>query len=110
MALRQVVIGAIIMVLAMVSCGGGAAPSSPANAAPPMGGKIYSAHCTLCHGKDGGLGISGAKDLRVSTLTREEMIALVSNGKGVMAPYKNVLTKAEISSVVDHVLGMRKKE
>lgn len=108
--MRTSLIGVITVMLAMLACGGNSASADMAGAAPSKGDKIYNTQCTLCHGKDGGLGISGAKDLRQSTLTREEMLALVSNGKGAMAPYKNVLTKAEISAVVDHVLGLRKKE
>ena len=81
-----------------------------AEEAPPSGAKLFSMHCTLCHGKDGRMGVNGAKDLSVSRLTREEMIALVGNGKGVMAPYKNVLTPAEIEAVVAHVRTLQANE
>ena len=40
----------------------------------------------------------------------EEMIALVTNGKGAMAAYKNVLTKAEIEAVVEHVRTLQAAE
>ena len=77
---------------------------------PPSGAKLFHTYCTLCHGKDGRLGINGAKDLTVSILTRDEMIALVGNGKGVMAAYKNVLSPAEIEAVVAHVRTLHAKE
>jgi mono/diheme cytochrome c family protein len=35
------------------------------------------------------------------------MIAQVTNGKGAMMPYKNVLTAAEIEAVVAHVRSLR---
>ncbi|MEX1131998.1 MAG: cytochrome c [Flavobacteriales bacterium] len=83
-------------------------------AAPPgarsRGATLFSTHCTLCHGKDGALGMSGAKDLRMSSLSEDEMIALVTNGKGSMAPYKNVLNKSEIEAVVEHVRTLQATE
>lgn len=67
-------------------------------------------HCTLCHGNDGKLNLSGAKDLSLSTLTRDEMIRQVSEGKGAMMAYKNVLTRREIEAVVDHVRTLAETE
>ena len=52
--------------------------------------------------------MNGAKDLGLSSLTRVEMIAMVTNGKGAMMPYKNVLTPKQIEAVVDHVRTLRK--
>lgn len=74
------------------------------------GARIFSTNCTLCHGKDGKLGINEAKDLTFSQLSKDEMVALVSNGKGAMAPYKNVLSKAEIEAVVEHVRTLKSIE
>ena len=75
-----------------------------------QGAKLFSMHCTLCHGKDGTLGLNGAKDLTRSLLTKEEMLAIVANGKGVMMPYKNALSKAELEAVVAHVRTLRRTE
>jgi hypothetical protein len=36
------------------------------------------------------------------------MIAMVTNGKGAMMPYKNVLTPKQIEAVVDHARKLRK--
>jgi len=63
--------------------------------------------CTLCHGRDGKLGLSGARDLTITALTREQMLLLVSNGKGAMMPYKNLMRPEEIEAVVDHVRSLR---
>jgi cytochrome c6 len=75
-----------------------------------QGAKLFTMHCTLCHGKDGRLGLNGAKDLSRSLLSAEEMLAIVTNGKGVMMPYKNALSKAELDAVVAHVRTLRTSE
>jgi cytochrome c6 len=73
------------------------------------GDQLFNMHCTLCHGKDGKLGLNGAKDLTTSALTKEQMIAQVTNGKGAMMAYKNVLSAAEIEAVVAHVRSLRQQ-
>lgn len=104
---RFVLTGTVIGLLAL-ACGSGAPPSGTAPAeAAPTGTELYALHCTLCHGKDGTLGINAAKDLSASGLSREEMIALVSEGKGAMMAYKNVLTKKQVEMVVDHVRTLK---
>lgn len=110
MALRKTILLSILCTILVLSCA-----SEAGNAATPPGAKsrgevLFSTHCTLCHGKDGTLGISGAKSLPGSTLSKDEMIALVTNGKGAMAAYKNVLTKAEIEAVVEHVRTLQAAE
>ena len=66
-------------------------------------------HCELCHGANGKLGFNGAKDLTASTLSRAEMVAQVSNGKGRMMPYKNTLSIKEIEAVVDYARALGNK-
>lgn len=95
--------------LASLSCGTGTASTPEAvELGGTKGEELFNANCALCHGRKGDLGMNGAKDLGLSTLTRAEMIAMVSNGKGVMMPYKNVLTPKQIEAVVDHVRSLRK--
>ena len=98
--------------LASVSCGStaGPAPETVAMSADSKGAELFNTNCALCHGRKGDLGMNGAKDLGLSTLTRAEMITLVTNGKGAMMPYKNVLTSKQIEAVVDHVRTLRKAE
>lgn len=72
------------------------------------GQSIFNMNCSLCHGRDGKLGLNGAKDLTLSTLTKAEMVAIVRSGKGAMMPYKDVLTPKEIEAVVEHVRTLGK--
>jgi uncharacterized membrane protein SirB2 len=64
------------------------------------------ANCVGCHGADGNAGLGGAKPLGLSTLTPEEIKAIVTNGKNSMPAHK--LESAQLDSVVSYVLSMRK--
>lgn len=90
----------------------GASTPKPTERPAPMkpGEVVFNAQCALCHGRKGDLGLSGAKDLTRSTLTREEMIAIVTHGKGGMMAYAKVLSAAEIEQVVDHARTLHAAE
>jgi len=68
-----------------------------------VGKKIYEEKCTLCHGSDGKLGLSGAKDLTQSTLSHAEKIDLVMNGKNAMMSFKEQLTPEQVEAVTQYV-------
>jgi len=71
------------------------------------GQKIYKQYCVVCHGPDGKLGLNGAKDLTISRYTEAERIVQVTEGKGAMTPFKNVLTPEEIKAVVAYTLTLK---
>jgi len=60
---------------------------APAKKTNRKGKLIYKQYCVACHGADGKLAISGAKDLSVSTIDMAERINQITNGKGMMTPY-----------------------
>lgn len=72
------------------------------------GKKIYKANCVTCHGMDGTLGINGSKDLSKTELDLEERIALITNGKGVMTPFSNLLSEDKIKAVAEYTLTLKK--
>jgi cytochrome c6 len=80
------------------------APAVPVNA---EGKKVFETYCILCHGADGKLGLNGSKDLSVSTVTLEERINQVTNGKNTMTPFKDILTEAEIKAVCEYTLSLK---
>jgi mono/diheme cytochrome c family protein len=61
----------------------------------------------MCHGADGTLGGSGAKDLSTSTLGRSEVITVIRKGKGAMAGFAEKLTPDQVEEVADHVISLR---
>lgn len=73
-----------------------------------LGKAIYDANCKSCHGDDGKLGLSGAKDLSASTLTSEGLTAQITNGKNAMPAYGTVLKGEEIKAVTEYVQTLKK--
>ena len=72
-----------------------------------LGKQIYEAKCMLCHGPDGKLGLSGAKDLTQSQLTPEQKIEIIRKGKNAMAAYETQLSEEEIKAVAEYVNGLK---
>lgn len=91
---------------ALLACGNAAMDEST-TPPPTMGEMVFNTNCAMCHGRTGDLGMNGAKDLVLSTLSRDEVVAIVTNGKGAMMPYGETLSKKEIAAVADHVLSLR---
>lgn len=82
--------------------------STEAPAAVSEGEIIFEAKCALCHGVDGKLQLSGAKDLSVSKLTKAETIEMIKSGKGLMAGYKDEFNEEQLNALADYVEGLRK--
>lgn len=71
--------------------------------AEELGKTIYIEQCIACHGSDGKGGISGAKDLSISTLDPTQRLEIVRNGKNSMLPYKKILSEEQIQAVAAYV-------
>jgi mono/diheme cytochrome c family protein len=74
----------------------------------PSGYAIFKKHCVNCHGVDGRMGLNGAKPIPESSLSLEDRIKHISNGKGAMQPYKGVLTEAQIKAVAEYTFDLGK--
>lgn len=70
---------------------------------------VYTLNCASCHGPDGTLQASNAKDLSISKLNEGEVEKMIRKGndKGMM-PYEDMLSTAEIKGVVKFVQNLRK--
>ncbi len=102
------------IVMAVWACGGSDTSSSnaSASAAPapskPDGKKIYKQYCVTCHGLYGDMGASGAFNLTTSVLSVEERVAVITNGRGAMTPFKSLLDEDEIGAVAEYTLELKK--
>ena len=74
-----------------------------------QGASLYSMHCAQCHGEDGKLGASGAKDLSASKLSDQDILHIIKKGKGAMPSMKALLeTDQNINLVLSHIKGFRR--
>ncbi|MEY4286374.1 MAG: hypothetical protein RL511_447 [Bacteroidota bacterium] len=74
-----------------------------------QGASLYTMHCAQCHGEDGKLGSSGAKDLSKSQLADQKVLQIIKNGKGAMPSMKALLeTEENINLVLSHVKALRR--
>lgn len=78
-----------------------------ADTALKNGQAIYNVACAACHGQDGKLGVGGAKDLTASILSHAEKVDMITNGKGLMTPFKAQLSEQEIEAVASYVDSMK---
>ncbi|MDH5296894.1 MAG: cytochrome c [Nitrospirota bacterium] len=68
--------------------------------------QLFMAKCAICHGEDGKLGIANSKDLSVSQLSKDEVIAMIRYGKTTMPP-QPALSDEQIESLAEYTLRLR---
>ncbi len=68
----------------------------------PNGKVVYDTYCVICHGATGKMGNNGAHDLSISELTIKEKIAVISEGRKLMTPFKGILSREEIKAVAQY--------
>lgn len=70
---------------------------------------VYTLNCASCHGPDGTLQASNAKDLSISTLDEKAIEQMIRKGndKGMM-PYEEMLSTPQIKGLVKFVQTLRK--
>ena len=106
----------------LISCGSDGskdktaeAPKKEVAAAPVVdniaaGEKVYRTYCIVCHGIDGKLELNGAKDLSKSVIPIEERITQVTEGKGLMTPFKGIISDEQIKQVSEYTFTLKTEE
>ena len=83
--------------------------STPSSKTKPISGaRVYTQLCNQCHGAKGDLELNGATDFTKSTLTLEERIDVITNGRKTMLPYKDQLSTAKIKAVAEYTMTLKK--
>jgi cytochrome c5 len=76
----------------------------------------YKTKCAACHGAQAKLLPKTARllkvdpkklALRASTMSKEEMIAIIEKGRNKMPGFEKELTKEQITDIVDLLIGLR---
>lgn len=119
--MKKMMLSAVIAIL-VIACGnstsGNASDSTASNsstattasAGAPDGEKIYKQYCVTCHGLYGDMGASGAFNLTTSTLSLEERINVITNGREgtTMVGFKSILDEEKIKAVAQYIEKLRK--
>jgi len=72
--------------------------------------ELYGANCAACHGLDGKLSAGGAQDLTQSTITRDEILDVIRNGRKGMPPHDHISSdKADFEDLADLIINLRQK-
>ncbi len=71
---------------------------------PAGAAELFARHCAGCHGGNGEPSI--APDLAGSQLSLEELISVISHGRGAMPAWVDRLTPGEIESLARYVAGL----
>lgn len=95
-----------------LACGNVNSSENSKNNSPQVidGKRIFKKNCIICHGLYGDMEVNGAKNLNLSILTLEERIKIITNGKGLMTPFKSKLTEKQIEAVAQYTLDTFKED
>jgi mono/diheme cytochrome c family protein len=77
MVLRSSFFVASILLLTACGSGGSKNDALPSETPEEKGENLYVLNCASCHGEDGKLGSSGAKDLSVSKLNDKQIEKII---------------------------------
>ena len=69
---------------------------------------IYTQMCATCHGADGAKGFGGAANLQVSTLSLQDRINVVENGRGLMPGFGKELSEQEAKALAAYTMTLKK--
>lgn len=101
----------VASILLVTACGSSGSKNDalPSESPEEKGENLYILNCAACHGEDGKLGSSGAKDLSVSKLNDKQIEQIIRKGKNAMPSQEAILeTDENIKLVIEHLKTLRK--
>jgi len=69
---------------------------------------IYQNQCLKCHGEDGRAGKANSADLSLSALSDQDVISVLTNGKGQMPSFHEYLNDPQLNSLTQYLKTLRK--
>lgn len=101
----------VASILLLTACGSSSSKDDviPSESPEEKGENLYILNCASCHGEDGKLGSSGAKDLSVSKLNDKQIEQIIRKGKNAMPSQEAILeTDENIKLVIEHVKTLKR--
>lgn len=71
--------------------------------------ELYVKKCASCHGEQGDLTMGGAKKIKETQLTKDQIALQISDGKGSMPRFGDRLSKEEIDALSVYCLKLAGK-
>ena len=71
------------------------------------GQALFSAQCAVCHGVDGTLELSGAKNLKESVVEDDYIVDIINNGKNTMPKMKGLYSDEEMAALEAYIKILR---
>lgn len=107
---KTIVLLAVLLTFSLSACGTSTKAPEQGGGTPPQGGAptttvdasaVFTANCVSCHGNnlEGSVGPNLQKV--GAEYSKDQIDAIVTNGRGGMPSFKDKLTKDEITSVAD---------
>lgn len=107
LTMKAILLLFLVSLTLIVGCTSTTQPSTVTHKS--QGQTLFEDNCTSCHGTDGKLCVLGAKDLTLSSISKEESIGIITNGKNTMTPFATILNKEEIDAVAEYVQTFKTK-
>jgi mono/diheme cytochrome c family protein len=78
---------------------------------------LYKASCAPCHGANGDANTPAGRKYKATVFNTTkglkesdtELLKITRNGKGQMPPWSDVLTDAQLKSIIDYIRAFQKK-
>lgn len=70
------------------------------------GKQLYEEKCSICHGNDGKLNLSGSKDITKLNYSETKLFKLIKKGKKSMPGYGTILSDEEIKEISKYVSSL----
>ena len=98
----------VFATLTVFSCGQDGTESAPVLTGEQKMLSIYQEQCRSCHGDDGRLGLSGAKDLTESRISKDSAAVVIANGRGAMRGFSDKLSNEDVSQLAEFIQRFKK--
>jgi cytochrome c553 len=82
-------------------------PAQDGYSAVTHGKALFVAQCAVCHGIDGTLELSGAKNLHESVVADDYIVNIINNGKNTMPKMKGLYSENEMAALKAYIKNLR---
>ena len=71
------------------------------------GKALFAAQCAVCHGVDGTLQLSGAKNLQMSQVDDQYIVNIINTGKNTMPKMEGKYSDQELKALLNYIKSLR---